>query len=184
MIHKPNFFVLTGGPGVGKTTLLRHLEALGERVVGETARGVIREQVATGGVAVPWADNDAYVRACAARDIAGFDALAHEAVRIFFDRGIMDSYGANGALPWRELEQAIRTRRYNETVFVFPPWREIYETDAERKQDWAEAEATFDKVMTVMAKLGYRPLVVPTGPVEARADFVLAAALRATPSPP
>ena len=45
MIYKPNFFVFTGGPGVGKTTLLRHLQASGERVVEETARAVIREQV-------------------------------------------------------------------------------------------------------------------------------------------
>lgn len=179
MIHKPNFFVFTGGPGVGKTTLIRHLEAQGERVVEETARAVIREQVAAGGRATPWDDNAAYVRACAARDAAAFDALAHETARTFFDRGLFDSYGANGEAPWPELEAAIRTRRYNRTVFVFPPWREIYATDAERKQDWAEAEATFAKVMAVLPELGYRPVVVPTGPVADRAAFVLEAALRA-----
>ena len=184
MIHKPNFFVFTGGPGVGKTTLLRHLEHLGERVVEETARVVIREQVETGGGAVPWADNEAYVRACAARDIAAFDALRHETGRIFFDRGIMDSYGANGAAAWAELEAAIRERRYNQAIFVFPPWREIYETDAERIQDWPEAEETFSKVMTTLPKLGDRPVVVPTWPVEARAAFVLDVALRAAAGSP
>ncbi|MBS0363346.1 MAG: AAA family ATPase [Proteobacteria bacterium] len=179
LIHKPNFFVFTGGPGVGKTTLLRHLEGRGERVVAETARAVIREQLATDGAAVPWADNEAYVRACAARDIAAFDALADESGRIFFDRGIMDSYGANGAAPWPGLEAAIRRRRYNQTVFVFPPWREIYETDAERRQDWAEAEATFGKVMTTLPRLGYRPVVVPIGLLPDRAAFVLGVASRA-----
>ena len=184
MIHKPNFFVFTGGPGVGKTTLIRHLERQGERVVDETARAVIRAEMARGGRAVPWDDNAAYVRACAARDIAAFDALAGETGRVFFDRGVFDSYGANGEPPWPELEAAIRERRYNETVFVFPPWREIYATDAERRQDWAEAEATFGKVMRTLPALGYRPVVVPTGPSAARAAFVLDLALQAGAGPP
>jgi len=44
LIYKPNFFVFTGGPGVGKTTLIRHLQRLGEQVVAETHRAVIAEQ--------------------------------------------------------------------------------------------------------------------------------------------
>ena len=173
MIHKPNFFVFTGGPGVGKTTLLHHLGALGETVVEETARTVIREQVESGGAAVPWLDNQAFVDRTAERDIAIFDGLAREAGRIFFDRGIFDSYRANGAEPSAALIEAIATRRYNPQVFVFPPWREIYQTDGERKQDWNEAEATFDKVLRVLPELGYRPIVVPKVDVAARAAFVL-----------
>ena len=69
-----------------------------------------------------------------------------------------------------------RTRRYNTRVFVFPPWREIYETDAERKQDWAEAERTFDLVLWTLPQLGYEPLVVPKGSVAERADFLQARA--------
>jgi len=184
MIEKPNFFVFTGGPGVGKTTLLRHLQAMGELVVEENARAVIRENVETGDRAVPWIDNDAYVEQTAARDIANFDRLADETRRVFFDRGIADSYGANGAQPSAALIQAIATRRYNRGVFVFPPWREIYETDTERKQDWDEAEATFGKVLRVLPELGYEPIVVPKGDVGTRADFVLGVALRATGSPP
>lgn len=168
--------MLTGGPGVGKTALLRHLQRLGERVVEETARAVIREQVECGGLGVPWLDNDLYVSLCAARDIAIFDTLIADDARIFFDRGIMDSYGANGAAPSPAIIEAVRTRRYNRTVFLLPPWREIYETDAERKQSWPEAEQTFETLRQRLLTLGYEPLIVPTGPVEARASFVLARA--------
>ena len=177
MIYKPNFFVFTGGPGVGKTTLLRHLQALGERVVEESARAVIREQVETGGSAVPWLDNQAFAEQTGERDIAIFDSLAQEIGRTFFDRGIIDTYGANGAIPSPTLIEAIRTRRYNRRVFLFPPWREIYETDAERKQDWAEAESTFGKFLGVLPGLGYEAIVVPKADLATRAAFVLARAV-------
>jgi len=171
MIEKPNFFVFTGGPGVGKTALLRRLQSLGERVVEENARAVIRDDPdARGG--------EAFFRRIAARDIAAFDALADETRRVFFDRGLMDCYGADGVAPWPELEAALRARRYNRTVFVFPPWREIYVNDTERTQDWAHAERVFQIVMTTLPALGYEPVIVPIGTLEERAAFVLARAAR------
>ena len=175
MIEKPNFFLFTGGPGVGKTTLLRHLEALGERVVEETHRAVIAEQAAAGSRAVPWDDYAACCALCVRRDIAKFDAVAHETTRVFFDRGILDGFDPRWEAP-ADLLQAARTRRYNARAFVFPPWREIYETDAERRQDWAEAEATFGRILTGLDRFGYEPVVVPQAPVAERAAFVLAAA--------
>ncbi len=168
MIEKPNFFVITGGPGVGKTTVIRHLQALGELAVQETHRAVIREQVAAGGSAVPWIDPDAYARLTAQRDIAIFDGMAGEARRVFFDRGIMDSHGGQGVKPWPEIVEAVRTRRYNRGVFIFPAWREIYETDAERKQDWPEAERTYERIRSNLQFLGYEE-----GSIASPGDFVL-----------
>ena len=182
MIEKPNFHVFTGGPGVGKTTLLRHLEGLGEQVVPETHRAVIAEQVAAGGRAVPWDDRAAYCELCVRRDIAKFDALADQTGRIFFDRGMLDGFDASWDAP-ADLVSAARMRRYNRKVFVFPPWREIYESDAERRQEWAEAQATFGRILGGLERFGYEALIVPPDRVDDRAAFVLGHALREAPSP-
>lgn len=172
-MHKPNFFVFTGGGGTGKTALIEHLRAAGERVVDENIRAVIREQVEAGGSAVPWIDPKACCDLTTARDIADFDRLEAEAGRVFFDRGLMDMYGTNGVPPSPALVEAIRTRRYNRQVFVFPPWQEIYATDAERRQDWSQMEAVFAQILRTLPQLGYDPVVVPKGSLEDRAAFVL-----------
>ena len=172
-MHKPNFHVFTGGGGTGKTAVIAHLAAAGELTAPENIRAVIREQVAAGGDAVPWIDARACCDLTTARDIADFDRLAAESRRVFFDRGLMDMYGANGVPPSPALMDAIRTRRYSAQVFVFPPWREIYATDAERRQDWSEMEAVFERILRTLPELGYAPVVVPKASVEERAAFVL-----------
>lgn len=50
------FFVLTGGPGSGKTTLIEALRAQGFATAPEAGRGIIRDQMAIGGPALPWQD--------------------------------------------------------------------------------------------------------------------------------
>lgn len=63
--------------------------------------------------------------------------------------------------------------KYNKSIFILPPWQEIYETDNERKQDWEEAVLTFQKMSETYKNYGYRIIVIPKTPISERADFVL-----------
>ena len=173
IVVKPNFFLLTGGPGVGKTTLLDHLRALGERCVEETHRRVIREQVAAGGSAVPWLDQQSYGERTAREDVAIFDAMTDVDERVFFDRGIPDT-GGQGFTPPPWLVEAWGTRRYNTHVFVPPPWREIYRQDAERKQSFEDCLVTHEVILRTYRALGYEPVLLPLADVETRAAFMRA----------
>ena len=63
--------------------------------------------------------------------------------------------------------------RYNKSIFILPPWQEIYETDNERKQDWEEAVLTFEKMSETYKNYGYNIIEIPKISVRERANFIL-----------
>lgn len=70
------------------------------------------------------------------------------------------------------VDNAARLFRYRSEVFIAPPWREIFGQDEERKQDFAEAERTYQALLATYDDYGYRLCEVPRLSVEARADFI------------
>ena len=174
-MRKPNFFVLTGGPGGGKTTLIEHLRGEGELCVDEAARAVIRQQAASGGNALPWGDPVAYWRETSRRDLAVYDSLAGETRTVFFDRGVVDDLAwarVANFTPDPELVAKLEARACNVHVFTFAPWAEIYVQDVERRQDFAEAARTYDIILQTLWGLGYQVVEVPRTTVAARAEFL------------
>ena len=170
-------FIVTGGPGAGKTTLLLELERRGFRVSHEVARQIIQEQVAADGDALPWANTRRYTEFMLERSIAAYRESSPSSEVVFMDRGIPDvaCYTRLIGLPlFDELQSACSEYRYNPRVFLAPPWQEIYATDSERKQTYAEAVATYEKMAEVYQEYGYQPIELPKTDPQQRADFVLA----------
>jgi predicted ATPase len=71
------------------------------------------------------------------------------------------------------IPDACRQYRYAPLVFLAPPWREIYGTDSERKQDFAEAERTFHQMVEVYRQCDYVIAELPRATPAARAEFIL-----------
>lgn len=166
MLHKPHCFALTGGPGAGKTTLIRHLQSQGLACVEESARAVIQ---AEGGRP----DAERFCHLMYERDLAAFVAAVGATL---FDRGLVDAWGtlrAMGGPAMPALDEAVRTHRYNTTAFAAPPWREIYVNDAERDQTWVEAVAAYEACVAAYEACGYRLVELPRSDVAERAAFVL-----------
>jgi len=175
-LHNPNLFVVSGGPGSGKTTVLLELAEFGFGHAPEVARKIIREQVEAGGAALPWGDQEAYVNLMLLRSIDSF--LAHTPAHglMFSDRGIPDTLCYSrliGLQETRYIEMACERYRYARRVFLAPPWKEIYETDTERKQDFAEAERTYREMAEVYRKCGYESTELPRATPAERAQFIL-----------
>lgn len=168
--------VVTGGPGAGKSSLIRELARRGFRAVPESGRAIIREEVARGGTALPWADRAAYANLMLQRDQRAFAEARRLPGPVLFDRGLPDILGylTLCGLPVPDpLTRAVRRLRYDRQVFLAPWWEEIYVRDSERKQAPEEAAATCAVMAEVYTGLGYDLVELPKLPVEARADFVL-----------
>lgn len=128
------------------------------------------------GDALPWANTLRYTQLMIARSIAAYGEHTPASGIVFMDRGIPDAacYARLIGLPlFDDLKTACEEYRYNKMVFMAPPWKEIYATDSERKQTYAEAIATYEKMAEVYREYGYWPVELPkTSPLE-RAEFVL-----------
>ena len=173
-----NLFVITGGPGAGKTTLVAAMQAKGLAVAPEAGRAIVRAQRAIGGPAGHDRDQALYTELMLAWEIRSFEeAREAQGIRLF-DRGIPDLVGycrLIGKPVPAHVTRAVELFRYNETVFILPPWPEIYVQDAERSQSLEEAERTYEAMRTAYVEGGYRPVHLPRASVEERREFLLAA---------
>ena len=171
-----HMFVITGGPGSGKSTLIDAMQGKGFASMPEAGRAIIRDQVQIGGTALPWAD-----RAMFAELMLGWDLRSwHEASAlerpVLMDRGVADVVGyltLCGLPVPAHVEAAAKKYRYNSTVFIAPYWEAIFGQDAERKQDREEAEATGRVMADTYARFGYQIVELPKVSVEERVAFVV-----------
>lgn len=171
------FFVITGGPGSGKSTLGAVLCAKGFRCMPEAGRAVIQEQVAIGGTALPWADRAAFAERMLSEDVRSYREAEKLGGPMIFDRGVPDVLGylqLSGLPVPSDVEQAAHTFRYNSRVFIAPPWQEIFVQDSERKQTWEEAEATYHVMVDVYSQLDYELMPLPLVSVAERVEFMRA----------
>lgn len=167
--------IITGGPSSGKSSLVAALAAEGFAHMPEAGRAIIQDQQAVGGHALPWDD-----RAAFAELMLGWELRSHREARamarpVIFDRGVPDVIGYLRLcdLPVPDhVRRAGELFRYNPTVFIAPYWAEIFTQDAERRQEPAEAEATFHAMRQAYAELGYDLIELPRGPLAMRVDFV------------
>lgn len=169
--------VVTGGPGAGKTTLIEELSRRGVATAPEAGRAVIRAQRASGGTGLPWADRALFAELMAFHDIASHKAALASQGIVVFDRAIPDVIGylrlCDLPVP-AALDAAAHRLRYRARVFAAPPWRTIYENDADRRQDFDEACRACEAATGAFRDYGYDLCPLPLVGVAERADFLLA----------
>ena len=176
LVNKLNFFILTGGPGSGKSAIIEQLKAQGYICCEEVGRQIIQEQLAMGGNALHWGDRLKFRDLMFARSIEDYARLQNETGFVLFDRGIPDLIGychlINEPVP-DEYWNAVKAYRYNPLVFIAPPWQEIYVNDKERKQDFQEAIDTYESIKKGYLACGYQVAELPKSSIEDRVQFIL-----------
>ena len=170
------FFVVTGGPGSGKSSLIDRLQRNGYAGSVEAGLGIIQDQVIVGGTALPWSDPNAF-RATDAE--LGNAVLPHCAAcrrtGVLRPRGArcVGIFAVVGCPRARTHGEGGAVFRYYRRVFITPPWQEIFQQDRERKQGFDEAVRTYDVLVATYTTYGYELVEIPRVSVEQRVRFVL-----------
>lgn len=171
-----HMFVVTGGPGSGKSSLIDALTRRGLRAMPEAGRAIIQDQVRIGGSALPWANREMFAELMLGWELRSY----HEALPmdgpVLMDRGIPDIVGyltLCGLPVPAHIDAAAQLYPYNNCVFLAPYWDAIFTQDTERRQDRREAEETGRIMAETYTRLGYRIVELPLVGVEERAGFVM-----------
>jgi predicted ATPase len=169
-----NRFVITGGPGSGKTTLVDALRNLGYFGFPEIARDLINQ----GYVPPIWlqrSNRGSFLESILHQHVLYYQQIVGAEIA-FFDRGIPDSLAYLTYLQLKIpafLTEAVANFRYNPIVFVAPPWEEIYFNDSVRRETYGQACLLYDLTVVKYRESGYQIIELPKKSVEERVEVVL-----------
>ena len=166
--------VITGAPGAGKTALLQALRVRGYEVVADTPRAIIQERRRRG--LSPRPEPLAFTKETLRIDIENYQRYSGHSGHVFFERGVLDALaGLDAKLPLSESDFGMWLSKYPyfSKVFVLPPWRAIYVTDAERDHTFEHAQWVDRVTREWYRRCGYQIVEVPMASVDERCEFVL-----------
>ena len=178
MIEK-QIYVITGGPGFGKTELIDVLRKSGYLCSAEFARDLIEAQLLSG-VILPWENPKFFQQEVLKHRIAFFESVS-DGTFAFADRGIPDQLAFaryKGFGSPEVLAQSSSKYRYALQVFVTPPWPEIYKNDAIRTETFEEAVRIHQFILDTYSGLNYQIIQLPLLSVNKRVKFILQTILK------
>jgi len=164
-------YVLTGGPGSGKSSILLALEETGEYVIRESAEDVIKLQQSRG-ISCPWEYED-FQKRILDLQIKREKKIPYGIERVFIDRGIPDglAYANKGSEIWKRIKKAIPEY---EKIFLIKNLGET-ENNKIRRENNKEAIKLEKSLEEIYKILGYEPVRVNPGKLNKRLEKIIKA---------
>ncbi len=168
--------IITGGPGSGKTSLINFLEKESYSVMHEISREVILEAQKQGIEQLFLENPMLFSEKLMDGRMKQFKAGEQcETPILFYDRGMPDVTAymdfVNDSYPQGFIDNCLQNRY--DSVFVLPPWKDIYQQDNERYESYEQAEEIFQFLKSGYENYGYLIHEVPVGAVKQRVEFIL-----------
>ncbi|MEN1784953.1 MAG: ATP-binding protein [Bacteroidota bacterium] len=175
--------VITGGPGTGKSVVVKALEAQGFLCYHEVIRDMTASARTTSTEKAQVSNPLVFVddpldfnqKILSGRTEHYQESLSENENLIFFDRGIPDVLAYMDFFKQSyptSFESACKNHRYD-AVLIMPPWEAIYVSDNERLESFEEASAIHQHLIQTYRRFGYDPLEVPKISVTQRVAFIL-----------
>ncbi len=168
--------VFIGGPGTGKSSVLRYLKRRGYKCMPEISREVTREAQEKGIEQLFLTEPLLFsYKLLEGREKQYLEADKSNKKVVFFDRGIpsVQAYLEyfNTEFP-EDFTKKSEQYRYTK-IFQFLPWEKIYRSDNERYETFEQAKKISSCLHKVYADLGYEIINVPFDSVRNRCYFIL-----------
>ncbi len=178
-----NKVVITGAPGTGKTSIINGLEDKGyycfHEIIRDMTSNAKKEGEAEAFVSNPLVfveDALQFNKDLLSGRVQHYkNSLELDVPFSFFDRGVPDVLAYMDFFDQTYQEEfisACEDHRYD-SIFIVPPWQEIYISDNERLETFDEAEKIHEALVNTYTRFGYDPIIVPKNPVSDRIAFVL-----------
>ena len=168
-------YVLTGGPGVGKSTLLKELAKYPEIcTIDEVAAYIIQAEEKKGSRCLPWIDRDAFQLKVLETQLEWEREIPESIEKAILDRGIPDGlayYRHDKITPPGKLVKAAREADYT-GIFLLSDLI-IYQNTSVRREDEEEARKIHSMIRQTYKELGYKLIPIPLGSVEERTKMIL-----------
>ena len=172
--------VITGAPGTGKTSVIKHLEEQDYYCYHEIVRDFTKDSKSKTTIEsnpiVSVEDPLAFNLKILNGRIAQYkDGLKRKENLLFFDRGIPDVLAYMHYFDQtvdQNFKDACSDHMYNK-VFILPPWKDIYVMDSERFESFEQAKDIHHHLEETYSSFGYACISVPFGTVKERVDFIL-----------
>lgn len=166
--------VITGGGASGKSSIIEYLLENGFCAIREAAREQIRLSLENNSRALPWDDIFAFSKNVQHQMIQDYDKFP-ESNYCFYDRCLLDVLSyllLDGHEPYRELLNDIEKHNYFNTVFILPPWKDIFTKDEERVEDFEQTVLAFEMIKKTYQNQGYEVVEIPKGTIANRVKFI------------
>lgn len=168
------YYIISGPPSSGKTTLINELSNLNYHCYQEMARLVIQRNLKNGIDCFPWNNTLEFSHQVFLETSDLLNSLNGDFC--FFDRSIVDliAYMDISKIDRNEKYiDAINQSPYSRNVFFLPFWDEIYTTDDQRRESKEEARLIEKNLRLVYKELGFQIIDVPISTIDVRLDFII-----------
>jgi predicted ATPase len=163
--QETRIYVITGGPGAGKSSVIDGLSAAGYTTIPEAAMEIKVREKKKKEQGLPYTlsenDNPGFQQLILARQLV----LENHAKGItFMDRGIIDSiaYCEYWHTPIPDnLDKACRSTKYHRIFILEPLPIQLYRNEQARDETPEQARRLHDLIDKAYRKYGYTPLLVP-----------------------